>query len=196
MRFSVLVIVLAACAGSSDPKDDSARAVSAVKGVRTATDCGATASRYVTGNGVGLLTVGLPADSVRNRCQVLADSTSIGAEGLSVRELLVELAGDTIHAIVDSGKVWRIEIESGGLRTQDSLGVGSPLRDILRGGGATGAEGEGALYVQTSRHCGISFRLRHEIPTAAHRPQWTENDLSRIPSSATVDQLLLVGCKQ
>jgi hypothetical protein len=122
------------------------------------------------------------------------DSMQLDDEGTPMRVATVVVGRDTVDAVIDQGRVWRIEIGTRGPRAADSLGVGSPVGDLLRQPGVQGFEGEGLLFVTTAAHCGLSFRLAYEIPTGGHRETWTAADLRRLPTRTLVDRVLIVGC--
>lgn len=197
MRRVLLILALAsACSGDQRP-NEAALAQSPVTSKDVAA-CGSGMSPLLTGNGLGSLTVGLTTDSVKAACTVVKDTLLELDEGEEARTLFVAVAGDTVEAVVVNGQVWRVEVASQSLRTVDSLGVGSTMRELLRSAGAEGAEGaegEGVLYVKLRSKCGISFRLDAIIPDGAHRSSWTIDDLRGLDSAVSVDRVLLVGCR-
>ena len=191
-RIVVTALLVAACGGGErQPTADPAPAEASALG-----DCGLAGEVALSGRGIGALLVGAPLDSVRSKCLVLADSMSEDDEGNPLRRVWVAIREDTVHAVVDSGRIWRIEISSSRLNTSDSLGVGSTIFELLAAGAATGAEGEEGLYVMLGKHCGVSFLLDTPISDDAHRENWSQDQLARITGTARVKRVLLSGCAQ
>jgi hypothetical protein len=83
------------------------------------------------GEGIGELRLGTTVETVRQKCNVLRDTTAMGAEGMPARKLTVALSRDTVEAEIVNGRVWRIAVGSPRLRTADGLGVGTSI-DRLR----------------------------------------------------------------
>lgn len=191
-RIAVAAFLLAAC-GEGEKNTDAAVAAAEVS---VALDCGLARDVAVSGRGIGALLVGAPLDSVRRRCLVLADSMSDDDEGNLQRQVWIRVRDDTVQAVVDSGRVWRIEIASTGLNTSDSLGVGSSIGALLAAGIATGAEGEKGLYVMLENHCGVSFLIDTPIGEDAHRESWAHQQLAQIAGTARVSRVLLFGCER
>lgn len=203
MRYAFLALLVLACSRGA-PSDDSTVATVSRRGVPTTAaksseaplTCGVGTETRVTGAGVGELQIGRSTEDVRRLCNVTRDTTMLGAEALPERVLRVATVRDTLDVTIDNDRLWRISVDRPVLRTVDSLGVGTTLADLLRSPGATGAEGEGVLYVIVSAHCGMSFRLSKELSASQHRDHWSENDLRKLPSTATVDQVLITGCQK
>ncbi|HET9012603.1 MAG TPA: hypothetical protein VFN38_12350 [Gemmatimonadaceae bacterium] len=167
---------------------DEPAAVSRTSSAAAQRDCG---PPVIDSAGVGGLRIGAPVDSVKARCTVLRDTTERRAEGMPARLLAVRVGTDTLEAEVADGRVWRIEVTQRGVRTADSLGVGSPLAALLGIPGLRGAVGEGALYVMSPSRCGLSFQLS----TAELRADgWSAERLRTLPPSTVVTRVLVVGC--
>ena len=198
MRYALVVVCLLACSrgATSKPRDRGSSKVGTASDVAPASpSCGVSARTVLTGSGVGELQVGKSVERVRGVCAVVRDTTLLGDEALPERQIAVAVAGDTILATIDSGRVWRITLERPKIRTVDSLGVGSRLSDLLRQPRATGEEGEGVLYVLLPSHCGLSFRIAHELADNEHRATWSARDLENIPQESMVDEVLVTGCE-
>ena len=148
--------------------------------------CGVDARTPLTGDGIGDLRVGMPVEAVSRGCRVLRDTTALGAEGMQERRILVDLGRDSVVAVVDSNRVWRLHVSSPAFRTSDSLGVGTPA-SALRRAGARVLTGEGKVFVTLPSHCGLSFRLRG---VQAGRV----SSVSQLPPGAVVDEVLAIGC--
>ncbi len=188
---------LVACrADGREGSRDADRETSTQLGGRTAISCGVTGSTVLTGEGIGLLTVGLPLTEMQTRCTVVRDTVIPGADAEDEREVLVDLVRDTVAATLERNRVWRISVERSAFLAADSLGVGSTLGGLLRSPSARGVEGEGRLFVLRADHCGLSFRIAYDIPDQSHKEEWTHQQLSALPDSARVDRVLVVGCSR
>ena len=186
---AVCAVALAAqaCGGrDSAPADDtSPPRTGATAAVATVT-CGMDASASVTGDGIGALRVGATVEDVARQCRVVRDATAPGPEGMPERRIVVDLGRDSVSAVVDSGRVWRLHVRTPAFRTADSLGVGTP-GPTLRRPGAQVLTGEGAVFVTLPSHCGLSFRLRGVEFGRVTRP-------AQIPDTAVVEEVLAFGC--
>ena len=185
MALSAAIGIAAACTGRGDSVVDDSGSVSRDTAAAT---CGVGADTRLTGDGIGDLRVGTPVEQVTRGCRVVRDTVVRGAEGTQERRLLVDLGGDIVFAVVDSSRVWRIHVNTPAFRTSDSLGVGTPASELRRPGARLLA-GEGAMYVTLPSHCGLSFRLRG---VEFGRP----SSMSDVPSSATVNEVLAIGCSR
>jgi len=148
---------------------------------------------YISDSAVAGLPIGASVASVKEHCRVLEDTTFPGLEGLPERTLLVEIGSDTLVAVIDSDRVWRIEIQSSRFRTQDSLRVGSRLSRLLRDSSARALIGEGNYYVVMGSHCGLSFALPHiQLP----RPMGDLDaaTLRALSDTLPIQEILVVGC--
>jgi hypothetical protein len=151
-------------------------------------------SEVVTDEGIGEVRIGAAVESVRQKCNVVRDTTALGAEGMPARKLTVVLSRDTVEAEIVDGRVWRIAVRSPRLRTADSLGVGTTLARLLELRNPRGMTGEGRFYVASPDHCGMSFRLTNAGPGAA-RGDLNSSGLARLPRSALVSEVLVFGCR-
>ena len=138
------------------------------------------------------LPLGASVASVKENCRVVADTTWPGDEGLPEHVLLVQIDSDTLVAVIDSDRVWRIELASPTFQTRDSLGVGSSLSAILRDSGARALNGEGGYYVLIRSHCGLSFGLPF-IERPNHE-DLDETALRALPDTLRIQEVLVVGC--
>ena len=146
----------------------------------------------ITEHGVGYITVGRSVDSVKKQCRVISDSSELDAEAMPTRIVTVAFGADSVRAEIDSGRVWRIELTTPGIRTADSLGVGTPLNRLLALRNPKGAYGEG-LFVLSPDHCGLSFQLSDDGGNAPAQ-DWDRAMLARLPASTIVKRVLVVGC--
>jgi hypothetical protein len=157
------------------------------------TSVGCTGSRY-DGTGLGELRIGATVASIRSVCSVVRDTTELREEGMPTHVLAVAFGIDTVEAEIDSGRVWRIALGSSRFRTTDSLGVGVPIGRFLSMRGIHGITGEGALYLVSPTHCGLSFRVTDPILDAPPE-DWTVAMLKRLPATSIVTEVLIVGCQ-
>ena len=183
------LLVLAGCRIESrrtvDSADDARAAITAA-----AHDCG---PPVIDSAAVGALRIGATLDSVKAHCTVLRDTTELRAEGMPARIIAVPIGGDTVEAEVVDGRVWRVAVTRPGLRTADSLGVGTPLaRLVTLFPGAIGAHGEDGIYM-TSTRCGLSFRLSDPGRSVNFRNGGAAA-LRRLPRSTAVTRVLVTGC--
>lgn len=148
----------------------------------------------ITEEGIGQLRIGATVESVRQKCNVVRDTTAPGAEGMPSRKLRVALSRDTLEAEIVDGRVWRIAVHSPRLRTADSLGVGTTLARLLQLRNPRGMTGEGKFFVASPEHCGMSFRLANAGP-GAQRGDLDSAGLARLPKSAVVSEVLVFGCR-
>lgn len=157
--------------------------------------CGG-AHPLMAGDGVGALRIGASVETVKQRCAVLSDTVEPREEDIPTRVLKVKFPPATVEAVVDEDKekIWSIVVDAPALRTDTGLGVGSSISDLLRQPDLVGDLGEGDLYVFTSRHCGMSFRLDYTPNDRDADEAWTTAHLSRLPRTAKVVQVLLYGC--
>lgn len=140
---------------------------------------------------VGEIAIGDPLDSLK-KCRVVRDTVVPGGEGTTARKIFIALANDTIAAEIVDSRVWRIEVTSPGVRTPDSLGVGTPLRRLLEMSSPRGASGEGRMFVLSPDHCGQSFEISHFGPMP--RGGWTRAALANLPETTHVISVLVTSC--
>lgn len=202
MRYLIIVVLLMGC----QPRDDRAATNGAdgvdhsqpAPAVGLRLSCGTGDRPTLTGAGLGDLQIGRPAAQLPARCVVLSDTITPGSEAFPERVMTILLTpSDTVRATIENDSLWRVEIASAGIRTIDSLGVGSSLSALMRSPNARagGFEGEGQLFVFVEQHCGLSFRIDLELDADQHRAEWSSADLSALNGGARVDQILVVGCK-
>ncbi|HEV7595931.1 MAG TPA: hypothetical protein VGO33_13120 [Gemmatimonadaceae bacterium] len=191
MRRLVLVFALVACEAKKDVPSAS-NSSSPVAGATNApmSACG---DEIVGEEGIGQLRIGTPVESLRQKCNVVRDTTVVGAEGMPARKVAVAFSRDTVEAEIVGGKVWRIAVTSPRLRTRDAVGVGTTIGRLRQLKDPRGMMGEGQLFVASPQHCGMSFRL------AGAGPRGQSGDLDRaglfrLPEMTMVSQILVFGC--
>lgn len=150
----------------------------------------------LTGSGVGALQIGMSSEELAEQCHVAADTTITGIEGQPQRIAHVVAGADTIRTEIVDGAVWRINIETPTWRTTDSLGVGSPVADLLELPETQGFTGEGNLVIASPRHCGLNFRVDAGDAPPPAAGAWDDAALRRLPDTATVDLILITGCPE
>ena len=156
-------------------------------------DCGISGLPIVTDNGIGDLKEGSKVADVKARCEVVTDSEQRGVEGMMERVLVVRIDGETVRAIVNNDRIWRIEISSSRYRTTDSLGVDTPLSAIAAKRGARFFPGEGGVYGFIADHCALSFRF--SVPLRPPRGgDWTARSIAIAHPEAVVDRVLVTRC--
>jgi hypothetical protein len=143
------------------------------------------------------LRIGASVVDIKQRCQVLTDTSQPDDEGSPERVLLVKIGNDTLTAVIYDKRVYRVEVYSPNLRSADSLGVGSALATLLRTGGARVLGGEGRYYVVLPNHCGLSFQLPVvEFPDSLGYPDVLEGAaLKQLSDTLRVTGVLIVGCE-
>ena len=149
----------------------------------------------LTGEGVGAARVGQTVEAVRRTCHIPRPKRKKDQPPPS--EALIEfMIGQTpVQIETAHGRVWRVIVSGGPLRTVDKLGVGDPLAGLLATGPARAGEAEGVLYAANAAHCGMSFVLSHQPARGEDRDNWTAEGLARLPPDVTISRILMTGCK-
>lgn len=190
---AAMAAALAAGCGGAPAADSPADSPAAQPpAASTGSAASACATGPLAGDGIGTLRLGMTTEALHASCTVLRDSTILGPEGMPARVATVVTNGDTLLAEIDSGRVWRIGVVTPGLRTADSLGVGTPARRLADLPGARGITGEGQLFVVADQPCGLSFQVKQPGPAAITSS--TPQQLRALPDSITVTRVLVVGC--
>jgi hypothetical protein len=192
-----MLATVAACKTQKEqPLPDSQQASAGVSStggtVSARADASSCGSEILTDEGVGKIRIGESVESVRRDCTVVRDTIELGAEGMTTRVVSVLFPRDTLEAEIVDDKVWRVALDSPHFSTVDSLHVGTPLARLLRLRIPQGMTGEGALFVMSPDHCGLSFRLSDNGSPILHDPSRVE--LSRLPAATRVSNILIVGC--
>jgi hypothetical protein len=201
MRRLILLVALIGCEVAKEPvpaspstPSSSGEAPSVSPGVAAAngqkTSCGA---EVLGEEGIGELRIGATVEAVRQKCNVIRDTTAPGAEGMPARKLAVALSRDTVEAEIVDGRVWRIAVRSPRLRTTDALGVGTSIGRLRQLKEPRGMMGEGQFFVVSPQHCGMSFQVVNAGPRA--RGDMDRAGLARLSEAAGVSQVLIFGCK-
>lgn len=149
----------------------------------------------LTGDGVGAVRVGAPVATVRKACHAPVRKLKKGEAPPPANLLQLKVGPAQVQAEIAGGRVWRVTVDEGPLRTLDKLGVGSPLSAVLASGAARASETEGVIYASTAADCGVSFALSYRPRPGEDRDSWTAEGLSRLPPDTKVERVLLSGCK-
>jgi len=209
VKFCVLLLaalLLGACKRSDSALSDTASIHSPVTvpapldtgsidtGIVASRNCGVIGTPVLTDEGIGELRQGRPVSEVAALCDVISDSQQRGPEGTMERVLVVRIAGESVRAVVENDRIWRIEISSPRFRTADSLGVDAPLKFIAAKRGAQFHPGEGGVYGFVRDHCGLSFRFSVPLmaPSSGH---WTPRTISEVHGDAAVERVLVTACR-
>jgi hypothetical protein len=150
----------------------------------------------LTGDSVGSAIVGVTQAALSSRVHFVRDTIELGMEAIPESIAVVVVGADTIRGAIDSGRIYRFSVESERFRTVDSLGVGSTLARFLSEPGLYAITGEGAVFLQSPRHCGLSFRLAEagELGDAPDSVGFAE--LLRLPPTTPIAEILVLGCKR
>lgn len=181
---------MAGCDRAHEPAaDGSAADVAAAPGPLA--QCGLEGDPQLTGEGFGAARLGATVEQVTLACHVIADTINpLGPEGQAERSLILLMGAgpDTLRAVVMGDSIWRLHITSEWPRTEESLGVGSTVRDLRTRRDAQLIRGEGRLFVTTADPCGLSFRLDRADDAAGLT-------LAALPDTVRVTEVLVVGCR-
>jgi hypothetical protein len=105
------------------------------------------------------------------------------------------MGSDTVSVTPAEGRVWRIEVETPRLRTDDSLGVGSRVAAFRRFGDLKAVIGDGPYFLVTNSHCGMSFGLSPDAVTDTLDLVDLEGPaLRHLADTVAVQTVLLHGC--
>lgn len=197
----MFIVAAGACAGEGRPADGARDSVStaardtapvaAVDGVTadTPADSGCVPAPLAD-SAAGPIRLGMRAEEILARCPGARDSSGT-EEGTPTRTLVVPVGGaDTVEASVVRGRAWRLAVATRGMRTRDSLGVGTTLARLLALPNPRGLTGEGRTFVVADRPCGLSFELSRFVA----RADPDTSVLRREAGRATVKRVLVTGC--
>lgn len=191
MRRLALVFALIGCKAKDNvpPASNSSSPTTSTAGSRMSA-CG---DEIVGEEGIGQLRIGTTVQSLRQKCNVVRDTTVAGTEGMPARRVAVALSRDTVEAEIVDGKVWRIAVTSPRLRTADAVGVGTTIGRLRMLKDPRGMMGEGQLFVASPQHCGMSFRLSGAGPRG-QRGDLDRAGLFTLPEMTMVSEILVFGC--
>lgn len=182
---------VAGCRSESRPADDPVDSTRPAKvdGVTTVTpaDSGC-APAPLADSAAGPVRLGMTVEQLRTRCPGARDSTGLADEGMPARSLVVPVGTDTVEASIVDGRAWRLAVTTRGIRTADSLGVGTPLSRLLALPGARGIAGEGRAFIVADRPCGLSFELDARGAPAS------DEGIRGMEGGTRVRRVLVTGC--
>ena len=191
MRRLALVLALIGCeAKKAVPPASTSSSPAATNARPQVSACG---NENVGEEGIGELRIGTNVESLRQKCNVVRDTTVMGAEGMPARKVAVAFSRDTVEAEIVDGKVWRIAVTSLRLRTADAIGVGTTIGRLRQLKDSHGMTGEGQFFVASPQHCGMSFRLSGAGPRA-QRGDLDRDGLFTLPEMTVVSEILVFGC--
>ena len=137
------------------------------------------------------LSIGATVATVRERCNVIADTMlSLGTAALD-RELVIEVGSDRMLAMIDSNRVSGIMVVSPHFRTVDSLGVGTQLATLLRHH-AWAVPIDGRYFALLQDHCGVLFMLPALAPP--HPGNLDDRALHLLPDTLAVERVTVGAC--
>ncbi len=185
-----MVLAMVGCKAKNDASSGLASSSTPTTVSFPTSSCG---EEVITDEGIGQLRIGATVESIKQKCKVVRDTTVSGAEGMPARKVAVAFSKDTVEAEIVDDRVWRIAVHSPGLRTASLLGVGTLNVRLLTLKDPHGARGEGALFVVSPQHCGMSFRLANAGPRG-QRGDLDKAGLARLPVETVVSEMLVFGC--
>ena len=186
----VALLALFATACSSKDASGNKRAPAAHAALPTLAEC---SQRLITSGGVGPVRVGMTVDSLRLACRILGeivDSTT--APRSPTRFVSIALGNDTGIAMVKQGRVQELLVSGAGFSTPDSIGIGTPLRNLLARPKVTGFVLDGRVHARADGICDLVFRFHTPAPLAPDRVL-DGTALAQLPPSSPVDQIAAWG---
>lgn len=189
----MFIAATGACTGDGRPAATPADTtpIAATDGVtaETPADSGC-APAPLADSAAGPIRLGMRVDEIVARCPGARDSSGT-EEGTPTRTLVVPVgATDTVAASIVGGRAWRLAVATRGMRTRDSLGVGTTLARLLALPNPRGLTGEGRTFVVADEPCGLSFELSRFVA----RADPDTSVLRREAGRATVKRVLVTGC--
>jgi hypothetical protein len=150
--------------------------------------CGEVTGAAVTRYGIGPVRLGMRASELRALCPEARDTAWRAPPRPPQAALAVRLAGAPLLALLEGDRVERIVLDSAGLVTAASVGVGSTLEALrTRYGRVCAALAEGRTGVWFPAAPGIRF----DLDSAAAPPNAAAADLPALPDSARVERLVV-----
>lgn len=185
--------ILVAC-GSALPEED-----------RGETEAGASSSApqqcimeagSLRPGGSGVFKIGTPAERILSECPSAIDTVMLDEEGNPERVIVVRDSLGEIRVEIAEGRVWRVRVTTPRATTDEGIGAGGPLASLLELPGLEVLTNAGQIFVTSSAHCGLSFRLNYVAEPAEISRSWTRSDLERLPPSTAIEEVLLSACQQ
>jgi hypothetical protein len=148
----------------------------------------------ITGDSVAGVSVRSSHAVLARVARIVRDTVEEGIEAIPESIAVLVVRGDTLRAVIDSGRVYRLTVTSPRFRTSDSLGVGTSLARLLRLPNAFALTGEGAVWLQAPSHCGIAFHLSDSGTLAEGPDSVGTRQLQTLPASTVAEEIIVVGC--
>jgi len=156
-----------------------------------------TATLLLTPDSLGPVTPSLTKALLDVVCPGLRDTVWQGAEGIPQQATVLRLAGRTVGLVEWAGpelRLARVLIESPLVRTVDSLGVGSRVRDLRKRLGKLSAGYDDAgVYVWSTDQPNLSYLLRLRVTSLLSVPDSIAEHPEVVPDSARVRKVVMVG---
>ena len=149
----------------------------------------------LTGDGVGAVRVGATVAAVRKACHIRSRKLKKGEAPPPEDQFALRVGSAVVQVEAMGGRVWRVIVDDGDLRTLDRLGVGTPLSALMASAPTRAGETEGVVYAATAAHCGMTFALTYRPQRGEDRDNWTPEALHGLPPDTAVDRVLIEGCK-
>lgn len=187
-RLASFVLIMSVGCGHTD------RAQPAAMSARERT-CSNGTSLMLSDSGIGLLRLGVSADTIRAGCVVFRDTTELAFDGTVQRVLHTQFGPAMMYVEIVNSRVARLSTTNPLLLTEDGLGAGSSLESLLLIPNASGFAIGNSVFVRVPNHCGLGFQLDSN---ATHRmkPGATvdERALRKLPLSTKIVRVLISGC--
>lgn len=113
----------------------------------------------LTGDHVGPIPAATTRAQLATFARVVRDTVEEGDEAIPESVAVLAVGRDTVRAVIDSGRVYYLFVDSPHIRTHDSLGVGTQLVRLTREPGVTGFVYECCTFVHVPRYCGLTFLI-------------------------------------
>lgn len=148
----------------------------------------------IDGNAIGGLRIGQFVPQLAKE-RVLRREWQTDENGDRVELLRATVGAGEVEAEIYDGKIWRLTVNKPGLKTRDGVGVGDPVRTLLRKNRSISPEvgGGPALYLISERPCGIGYLTDVEFSDKIPY-DLTKATLFKYVGSSHIAQVLVAGC--
>lgn len=117
-----------------------------------------TQSALIASEQVSALRIGATISQVLSAGVALRDTATRTPDGGDLeRAITLAMGPDTVVAFVASGVTTIIEVRTGGLRTAEGIGVGTPVSKFLETAGPRAEVLDGSIWVELPHLCGVYF---------------------------------------
>lgn len=148
----------------------------------------------LTGDGVGAVRVGATVAAVRKACHIRSRKLRKGEAPPPEDSFALKVGSAVVQIEARGGRIWRVIVDDGDLRTLDQLGVGTPLSALMASAPTRAGQTEGVIYAATAAHCGMTFALTYRPQRGEDRDNWSPEALRSLPPDTAVDRVLIAGC--